>query len=271
MTDTTGVNHRTDIAFESLGVRVRVGTDAPEVLERVPALLPPDSQACAASLAEGSYEILSRAEGRYDFLLDGSPVTEGIELPVALMLLEAQLRIYVGLNAPNRIFVHAGVVGYEGRAIVIPGLSFAGKTTLVVALVRAGAVYYSDEFAVLDERGRVHPYAKPVSVREGGEVQTDHEVELFGGVAGDEPLDVGAAIFTEYRRGAEWKPTELPSGKGALAMFANTLPALKRSEEAMRAIKHAVEGALLLEGERGEAEAMAPALLARVSAHLHAG
>jgi hypothetical protein len=39
----------------------------------------------------------------------------------------------------------------------------------------------------------------------------------------------------------------------------------------MRAIKHAVSGALLLEGERGEAEAMAPALLARVSAHLHAG
>ena len=271
MTDTTSVNHRTDIAFESLGVRVRVTADAPEVLERVPALLPPDSQPCPPSTADGWYEVRSRAEGRYDFLLDGSPVSEGIELPIALMLLEAQLRIYVGLNAQNRIFVHAGVVGYKGRAIVIPGLSFAGKTTLVLALVRAGAVYYSDEFAVLDERGRVHPYAKPVSVREGGEVQTDHEIERFGGVAGDVPLEVGAVVFTEYRRGAEWKPTELPSGKGALAMFANTLPALKRSEEAMRAIKHAVEGAMLLEGERGEAEGMAPALLARVSAHLHAG
>jgi hypothetical protein len=271
MTDTTSVNHSTDIAFESLGVRVRVTADAPEVLERVPALLPPDSRPCPPATADGSYEIRSRAEGRYDFLLDGSPVTEGIELPVALMLLEAQLRIYVGLNAPNRIFVHAGVVGHRGTAIVIPGLSFAGKTTLVLALVRAGAVYYSDEFAVLDERGRVHPYAKPVSVREGGEVQTDHEIERFGGVAGDTPLEVGAIVFTEYRPGAEWNPTEVPSGKGALSMFANALPALKRSEEAMRAIKHAVSGALLLEGERGEAEAMAPALLARVSAHLHAG
>jgi hypothetical protein len=180
MTDTTSVNHSTDIAFESLGVRVRVTADAPEVRERVPALLPPDSRPCPPATADGSYEIRSRAEGRYDFLLDGSPVTEGIELPVALMLLEAQLRIYVGLNAPNRIFVHAGVVGHRGTAIVIPGLSFAGKTTLVLALVRAGAVYYSDEFAVLDERGRVHPYAKPVSVREGGEVQTDHEIERFG-------------------------------------------------------------------------------------------
>jgi hypothetical protein len=266
MTDTTSVNQRTDIAFESLGVRVRVTADAPEVLERVPALLPPDSQPCPPSAADGSYAILSRAEGRYDFLLDGSPVTEGIELSVALMLLEAQLRIYVGLHAPNRIFVHAGVVGHEGRAIVIPGLSFAGKTTLVLALVRAGAVYYSDEFAVLDERGLVHPYAKPVSVRDGSDVQADYGIERFGGVVGEEPLEVGAVVFTEYRKGAEWNPTEIPSGKGALSMFANTLAALKRSEEAMRAIRHAVSGALLLEGERGEADLMARALLARVSA-----
>jgi hypothetical protein len=60
------------------------------------------------------------------------------------------LRIYVGLHAPNQIFIHAGVVAHEGRVIVIPGLCMAGKATLVLALVRAAAVYYSDEFAVLD-------------------------------------------------------------------------------------------------------------------------
>jgi len=271
MTDTTNLNHRTDIAFESLGVRIRVSADVPEVLDRVPAVLPPDAQPCPPSTAEGSYEIRSRPGGGYDFLLDDSPISEGIELALALMLLEGQLQIYVGLHAPNRIFVHAGVVGHEGRAIVVPGRSFAGKTTLVLELVRAGAIYYSDEFAVLDERGLVHPYAKPVSVRDGGEAQTDHHIERCGGVVGEGPLEVGAVVFTQYLPGAEWNPTQIASGKGALSMFENALPALKRSEEAMRAIKHAVEGALLLEGERGEAEAMAPALLARVSAHLRAG
>ena len=51
----------------------------------------------------------------------------------------------------------AGVVGWENRAIVMPGASFAGKTTLVRAWLEAGATYYSDEFAVLDRAGRVHP------------------------------------------------------------------------------------------------------------------
>jgi hypothetical protein len=35
-------------------------------------------------------------------------------------------------------------------------LSYSGKTTLVSELIRAGATYYSDEYAVIDERGRVH-------------------------------------------------------------------------------------------------------------------
>jgi uridine kinase len=41
--------------------------------------------------------------------------------------------------------------------IAIPGRSFSGKTSLVTALVRAGAVYYSDEFAVIDRDGLVRP------------------------------------------------------------------------------------------------------------------
>ena len=181
MEESAGLAATEDIAFESFGVRVRVAADTPAVLERVPALLPPDAQPCPASTAEVSIAVLGRAGGPYDFLIDGSPVTKGIDLDFALTLLEAQLRIHVGLRAPNRIFVHAGVVAHEDRAIVLPGSSMAGKTTLVLALVRAGAVYYSDEFAVLDEQGLAHPYAKLVSVREQDQTQNDHDIERFGG------------------------------------------------------------------------------------------
>lgn len=264
MSERAGLDTKQDIAFESFGVRVGVTADTPEVLERIPALLPPDAQPCSASTAEVSIAILGRPGGPYDFLIDGSPVTKRIDLDFALTLLEAQLRIHVGLRAPSRIFVHAGVVAHEGRAIVTPGRSFAGKTSLVLALVRAGALYYSDEFAVLDEQGLVHPYAKPVSVRDQDEIQSDHDIERFGGVAGAEPLEVSAVVFSEYRPGAEWNPTELSPGRGALSMFQNTLAALKRSEEAMRTIKLAVDGAVLLEGDRGEASEMAQDLLDRV-------
>ena len=54
--------------------------------------------------------------------------------------------------APRRVFVHAGAVAWQGRAIIIPGASLSGKSTLVAELVRAGATYLSDEFAVLDSR-----------------------------------------------------------------------------------------------------------------------
>ena len=257
-----------ETAFESFGTRVGVVTDAPEVHERVAALLPPDAQPCPSAEAQGWLSVLSNPDGTYDFLIDGSRVTSQIDLTFALTLLETQLRIFVGLNAPNRIFIHAGVVAHEGRAIVIPGRSFAGKTSLVLALVRAGALYYSDEFAVLDDQGLVHPYAKPVSVRGDDQIQSDHDIGLFGGVAGEEALPVGAAVFSEYRPDAQWNPTELSPGRGALMMFANTLAAMKRAEEAMHAIRMAVEGALMLEGDRGEADAMAEDLLARVSRSL---
>jgi hypothetical protein len=265
MSESARLDGKQQIAFESFGVRVGVTADTPEVLERVPALLPPDAQACPPSTADVSLEVLGRPEGSYDFLIDGSPAATRIDLDFALTLLEAQLPIHVGLNTPNRIFVHAGVVAHEGRVIVLPGLSMAGKTSLVLALVRAGAVYYSDEFAVLDDKGLVHPYARPLSIRDRGEIQGDHEIERFGGVAGDEALEVNAIVFTEYRPGAEWNPIEPSPGRAALTMFRNTLAAIKRSEEAMRTIKLATDGAVLLEGDRGEASEMAQDLLDRVA------
>ena len=96
--------------------------------------------------------------------------------------------MYIALHAPNHVFVHAGVVGVEDRAIVLPGRSFAGKTTLVAALVKAGAEYWSDEYAVLDADGLVHPYPKPLSVRINDTRETDEQpVESLGGRAGEGP------------------------------------------------------------------------------------
>ena len=84
---------------------------------------------------------------------------------------ESHVQLTVAEYAPRRIFVHAGVVGWKDRAILIPGLSHSGKTTLVDQLIRAGATYYSDEYAVLDARGRVHPYPRALGMRLPGSDQ----------------------------------------------------------------------------------------------------
>jgi len=261
VTESTNVDTAQSIAFEAFGVRIGVATEPAELMEHVTPLLPPGWRNCQPTSVQVAFGILAEGDGSYRFARDDAPVVVGVDLDFALLLLDSQIRISVGLHAPNRIFVHAGVVAHQGRAIVIPGLSFAGKTTLVVALMGAGAIYYSDEFAVLDEQGLVHPYAKSVSIRDHERVQTDHDLESFGGIAGVEPLRIGAVLFTQYRAGAEFKPTRLSPARGALAMLENTLPVLQRSEEAIRVIKRALDGAVVLEGDRGEAEAVARPLL----------
>ena len=94
------------------------------------------------------------------------------DLALVLAMLDSELRGHVADHATDGFFIHAGVVAHRGRGIVIPGDSFSGKTTLVAELVRAGAGYYSDEFAVIDAEGLVHPYARPLSFRALGPTTT---------------------------------------------------------------------------------------------------
>jgi hypothetical protein len=144
---------------------------------------------------------------------------------------------------------------------LIPGKSFTGKTTLVAELVRAGATYYSDEYAVLDDEGMVHPYAKPLSLRDERQEQHDHHVHALGGVAGVEPLRVSLVVVTSYRPGTTWRPQQVSAGRGALALLSNTVPARLRPEQSMKTTSRAVDDAVVLEGERGEAADIAARLL----------
>ena len=177
---------------------------------------------------------------------------KGVSLDIALDHLDSVLRTRIALNAPGRIFIRAGVVGCGGGALFSPVGSFTGKTTLVAALVRAGAAYYSDQYALLDEDGLIHPYPC--------------HVERFGGSAGDEPVPIRAAVADDLSPRDQMGPRALSTADGALALLGNAVTALYRPAEAMQVIAEAVEGALLLAGDRGEAEQLAPLLLAELGA-----
>ena len=163
-------------------------------------------------------------------------------------------------RAPDAIFVHAGVVADGERGLVLPGASFAGKTTLVAALVRAGATYFSDEYAVLDPKGRVHPYPRPLGIRANG-IARQHDAAALGGVVGEHAVPVAAVIVTTYRDGASWSPEPLSHGEAVLALLGNTVPAQSRPAESLHAATRAVEGAVLLQGERGDALGIAALML----------
>lgn len=249
------------LGIEAFGVGVVIVAPA-EVLPRIRTILPPGSQDKEPAEDDEHFFLVPQENKVYRVVQGSDSVSGSSDLQIALEVLDARLRAHIGLQAPDHIFVHAGVVGYAGRAIVIPGLSFSGKTTLVTELVRAGATYYSDEYAVLDDAGLVHPYPKSLSIRSNGYAQVDQAVETIGGAAGVEPLPIGLVVVASYSPEAQWDPRRLSSGEAVLAVLANTVPAQERPEQAMSAITKAVKGAVVLEGARGEASAMVPDLLA---------
>lgn len=262
MSTSGGENPANGFAFEVYGVRLGVRASSDEILEGVRSYLPPGWAPCAFDEVERVYAITGDQVHGYAITRDGSALVGGrsLTLELALEILDTQLRVHIGRYSPDMIFVHAGVVAHAGHAVVVPAPSFGGKTTLVAALVRAGALYLSDEFAVLDEQGRVHPYAKRLSIRDGYE-QTEHEVSQLGGTAAAQDFAVAMIVVTTYQAGARWQPRTQSAGAGAMALLANAVPAQERPGQVLRFISRAAQDAVVLEGERGEADLIAPLLL----------
>jgi len=160
------------------------------------------------------------------------------------------------------VFIHAAAVAWHGKAIIVPGRTMSGKTSLAAEMVRAGATYYSDEYAVLDRHGRVHPYPSPLAIRtEGSNKQERRPVDQIGGEAGKRPLTVGLVVVTRYRAGASWRPVNLSPGPAALELLANTIPARRRPEVVIPTLQRVVVDATCLKGVRGEARKTARCIL----------
>ena len=180
----------------------------------------------------------------------------------AARALAAHAEFLVAECAPEYLFVHAGVVGWEGHAVVMPGVSFAGKTTLVQAWLEAGATYYSDEFAVLDRDGRVHPFARPLAIRDGSTSSTRRvPVAALGAETGTTPLPIGLILVTSYRAGTRWRPRRLTAAPTLLALMRHTVAARGNPEHSMPILKQAVSAGIAFAGPRGEARPLVSAVL----------
>lgn len=258
------------LSINAYGVRVGIRTNSAKALQAIPSCLPLGWKPAASPAVERLYSVVmspARPRGGADtfhVLYENEvEIAQAEDAGILFERLESSLRLYVAEMSTRRVFVHAGVVGWANRAIIMPARSLGGKSTLTAEFIRAGAVYYSDEYAVLDSRGRVHPYAKPISIRDDDDYSQKHyPVESFGGVAGKRPLPVGLVILTSYKRGARWRPTQLSAGQGVLAMLDHTVSARRHPDRALDTLSEVVSQARLLKGVRGEARDVVKSVLA---------
>jgi hypothetical protein len=258
------------------GVRIEIQFDDASIVDRISSCLPSGWSLCGPTSIDRIYRF-SRTETHrveaspsidpvavasgWRVFADGALVARSNDFDELCERFQSDLELFVAIHARTRVIVHAGVVGWQGRAIVIPGRSFSGKTTLVAALIRLGAEYYSDEYAVFDPRGLVWPFPKPLSIRKASGAREARPAEAAGGIVGRKPIPVGWILVTQYRPAEMWEPRDLTHGQAILALLANAAAARYQPGFLFATFRAAVRGSVALQGVRGDATAFAHHLL----------
>jgi len=255
-----------------IGVQVSDASLIPILRERLPSHAEPYGGAefdTVMSVILGGQDAGSRVRRFHLVYQNHTEVCRSHVLDEALDRFDAFFALAVAALSPQRIFVHGGAVAWQGRAIVIPGQSLSGKSTLIMELVRAGATYLSDEFAIFDSEGHVHPYPKPISMRKTPQSrQVDVPVASIGGVEGREPVPLGLVIVTSYEEGGRWRPQPVSTGEGILWLLSNTPAGRLAPERALRFLGNAATSADFIKSTRGEASDVVPLILQRPEASM---
>jgi len=182
--------------------------------------------------------------GQHKLQVDGDLLYFHNSMDDVLRWFEEDVRIYVAQKRQDLLFVHAGVVGWLGQGIILPGRDSCGKSTLVSALLGLGATHFSDKFAVFDRQGRVHSYSAP---------------------EGTDPLPSSLIVATMYVRGTDWMPKRLTADCALLVLFANAVATHPLPGSALTTLRRVVSDAISLEGPRGEARDIADLILGELS------
>lgn len=151
------------VGLRLLDSLVIVGTPDPVVAAEVAALWAPFLVDVREGDAASSVTVTPLASGWRVTGPDG-PAAEAPSLEAALVDVATRLN-HRALAEVEGLAVHAGVVQVAGGCAALVATSGTGKSTLVAALLRAGAGYVSDEALVVDRTtGGLIGYPRPLGL-----------------------------------------------------------------------------------------------------------
>jgi hypothetical protein len=132
---------------------------------------------------------------------------------------------------PRFVSLHAATVRWQGHGITIAGASGAGKSSLCTAALLRGADYFSDEYSLLDEQGKLTPFPRPLQWGSETHPAFSRRNMRDSGLFGE-----GSYAFTG-RDGCSltsllWLPRHLATAPAALSLL--LLPRFDASAEKMK-------------------------------------
>jgi hypothetical protein len=255
-------HHAFGVRFEVVAPATVLADIVPR-LPREPAGFPSPAPAAASTVSWRTYEVRSAGSG-WALHVGSDVIGTAASLDVVLERLRGDTEVWTAIASPHALFVHAGAVAVDGRALLLPGASGAGKTTLVGALLRAGASYLSDDYAVIDPEGRVWSYAKPLSVRTSTGRRTVG-AEALGAPIVDGPCTAALLVDTHYLAGGTTTLTTRGRAAGVVALLRNAPGARVAVRRHLEILTRALHHADVLAGPRGDADVTATLLLERLA------
>jgi hypothetical protein len=259
--------------FEEAGDRVRyalgdfaVRTDPDEEPEIYAPGVPPQYSIVRARAAGNRYHLLYG-----DGLMVSADVLGALLNPLFLHINAQTLR-----QSNDFLLIHAGSVSTpQGEGVLLPARAGGGKTTLVIALVRSGFLYLSDEGGAVDPVTRLlYPYPRPLLLKAGhvevfpelcGEVYGPewyqafrwiHPSDIRPGAVASGPCPIRFIVSYEYRPGAATELSPLTPAQGAMELLTNALNLPRYRARALPLVADVVEGAgryRLVSGDLDEA------------------
>ncbi len=169
-------------------------------------------------------------------------------MPASLIRMESDLSLWAASHLANLVAVHAAVFADGDSIVVLPGPSFAGKSTLSLAAMDLGLEVLSDEYALIDPAtGRIRGWPRPVRRRGPNGVVDRFPIPMRqGSVMPSMVAMINYDASLAGDTGLEVEP--MSQGETVTALLANTVCAQSRPSDSFTA---AVAVARLVNGVRG--------------------
>lgn len=257
-----------DFSFYGLGCRLYF--DNPKLSAKLIHLLPPYHQLLKNRSPEQIFRLITimgeEANGLFwndERILQFQSIDETV-----FEAIESKIQYLMAAALPPKMYLlHAGAISIGEIGILIPGNSFSGKTTLTREFLKAGAEYFSDDCAIIDQNGMLYPYSKTLSIRNGFEQGKIVEAESIGAKMASQPVPVRLIILAEYAEGSTWINSEITQGKAVWELSKNLFFPTTMTlypKETLQTLANVANRSKTFYGKRGEAREVVRQVLTEI-------